>query len=324
MQDGNTLLQHLQKESELAKQLLGFCAEPDAVRQGFLDVLASNDEIVTSSKIKQVYFPVEEETGGYHLLSLLSHSGHLFELRNRLNELRFSEEVRSKRELKKNNQYAESGYQEIRNLTIIGYGGTKPQNISALNNKNAGKSYLLMSVPPDLSPRYTRLPTRNFFTDRLYANQMTELFQAFHRLVSVDYNNAPIRKGLDDLVQKYTDQLILKMWQVRQGFVEQTHARTAALPGYQKIWLLPEHEAERKHDSQWLDDLIREAARHFNACYKRVLGRSALTLGDDLMQRVTRIIDRMVGICSCPAAQIEQHRLPDPAIGGGRRHQPWV
>jgi CRISPR-associated protein Csy1 len=292
MQDGNTLLQHLQKESELAKQLLGFCAEPDAVRQGFLDVLASNDEIVTSSKIKQVYFPVEEETGGYHLLSLLSHSGHLFELRNRLNELRFSEEVRSKRELKKNNQYAESGYQEIRNLTIIGYGGTKPQNISALNNKNAGKSYLLMSVPPDLSPRYTRLPTRNFFTDRLYANQMTELFQAFHRLVSVDYNNAPIRKGLDDLVQKYTDQLILKMWQVRQGFVEQTHARTAALPGYQKIWLLPEHEAERKHDSQWLDDLIREAARHFNACYKRVLGRSALTLGDDLMQRVTRIIER--------------------------------
>ncbi|MEM5535347.1 type I-F CRISPR-associated protein Csy1 [Neptuniibacter pectenicola] len=292
MADGDTLLHHLQQGSELAIELLAIAGDVESLKQGFLAMVVANDEAVTSSKIKQVYFPVEQEAQGYHLLSVLSHSGHLFEMRKRLDRLRFSEETKAQRELKKNNQYSDTGYQEIYNLTTIGYGGTKPQNISVLNNQNAGKAHLLLSVPPELSPRNTRLPSRNFFIDVLYPKQLQETFQAFHRLISADHNNINIRKGLDYRIEEYLDHLILKMWQVRKAFSEQIHSRPEALPTYQKLWLLPEHEQDRLDNQVWLDELIREAARYFNASYKKILGRSAMELGDDLYQRVTLIIEQ--------------------------------
>lgn len=292
MQDGTTLLQHLQNDSELAQQLLQRAADAAEVKQGFLEMVAAKDEAITSSKIKQVYFPVEQEAGGYHLLSVLSHSGHLFELRKRLDRLRFSEETKARRELRKNNQYCAEGYQEVYNLTTIGYGGTKPQNISVLNNQNAGKAHLLMSVPPELNAQYTRLPRRNFFSDMLYAKSLQETFQAFHRLVSADHNDINIRRGLDYRVEQYLDQLILKMWQARQGFAEQSHTRPEALPAYQKLWLFPENEQDRSETHDWLDEVVTEAARHFNASYKKVLGKSALILGDDQLRRVTELIEQ--------------------------------
>jgi CRISPR-associated protein Csy1 len=292
MEDGNTLFHHIQQDSELATQLLDIAGDVESLKQGFLAMVVANDEAITSSKIKQVYFPVEQETQRYHLLSLLSHSGHLFEMRKRLDRLRFSEETKAKRELKKNKQYSETGYQEIYNLTTIGYGGTKPQNISVLNNQNAGKAHLLLSVPPELSPRNTRLPSRNFFADVLYPKPLQETFQAFHRLISADHNNINIRKGLDYRIEEYLDHLILKMWQVRKGFSEQAYSRPADLPSYQKQWLFPEHKQSRSDDDAWLNELIREASRHFNASYKKVLGKSALMLGDDLVRRVTDIIEQ--------------------------------
>ncbi len=290
MQDGDTLLQHLQTGSELAQQLLSSGGDVVTLKQGFLEMVAAKDDAVTSSKIKQVYFPVEDELNGYHLLSILSHSGHLFEMRKRLDKLRFSEETKAQRELRKNNQYSDSGYQEIYNLTTIGYGGTKPQNISVLNNQNAGKAHLLLSVPPELSYQNTRLPSRNFFSDVLYAKSLQDTFQAFHRLAIADYNNAKIRRGLDYRIEAYLDQLVLKMWQVRQSFMEQAYSRPEALPAYQKLWLFPEHEVQRSESDVWLSEVIREAARHFNASYQKVLGKAALQLGDDLQQRVVGII----------------------------------
>ena len=295
MNDGVPLIEHLEEQTDLVSELLSGFGETalDIIMQ-LLSIKrgALSDEAITSSKIKQVYFPVEQEAGGYHLLSVLSHSGHLFELRKRLDKLRFSEETKTRRELRRNNQYCAEGYQEIYNLTTIGYGGTKPQNISVLNNQNAGKAHLLMSVPPELNAQYTRLPRRNFFSDMLYAKSQQEIFQAFHRLVSADHNDINIRRGLDYRVEQYLDQLILKMWQARQGFAEQPHARPEALPAYQKIWLFPENEQDRSETHDWLDEVVTEAARHFNASYKKVLGKSALILGDDQLRRVTDIIEQ--------------------------------
>ena len=292
MQDGATLMQHLQSNSELAQKLLRSAADPADVKKGFLEMVAAKGDAITSSKIKQVYFPVEKETEGYHLLSVLSNSGHLFELRKRLDKLRFSEDIKARRELRRNNQYCAEGYQEIYNLTTIGYGGTKPQNISVQNNQNAGKAHLLLSVPPSLDVQYVRLPRRNFFSDMLYAKSLREIFQAFHRLVSADHNDISIRRGLDYRAEQYLDQLILKMWQARQGFTEQSHTRPEALPAYQKYWLFPENEQERSESSIWLDELVLEAARHFSASYKKILGTSALILGDDQMRRVTDVIEQ--------------------------------
>ena len=83
----------------------------------------------------------------YHLLSVLSPSNLMFKLKERIN-LRFSDEAKTAREARKNNKYHQDGYSEVFNISVIGFGGTKPQNISVLNNQNGGTSYLLLSVPP--------------------------------------------------------------------------------------------------------------------------------------------------------------------------------
>jgi len=126
----------------------------------------------------------------------------------------------------------------------------------------------------------------------LYAKSLQDIFQAFHRLAIADYNNAKIRRGLDYRIEAYLDQLILKMWQVRQSFIEQPYSRPEALPAYQKLWLFPEHEVQRGDSDVWLDEVIRGAARHFNACYQKVLGKAALQLGDDLQKKVIEIIEQ--------------------------------
>jgi len=293
LQDERSLLQHIKDDSELAHELLRKADEDlEFLKTGFLAMVGTKDEAITSSKIKQVYFPVEEGGTGYHLLSILSHSGHVFEMRQRLDRLRFSDEVKAARELRRDNQFSDSGYQEIYNLTTIGFGGTKPQNISVLNNQNAGKAHLLLSMPPELSPRSVRLPTRNFFGDVLYPKQLQESFQAFHRLLVTDYNNARIREACDYRIQEYLDQLILKMWQVRKGFEEQPHTRPENLAGYQKLWLFPEHEAERTENSQWLHSLFEDAARHFINSYQKVMGKAAIQLGDSELIAFARIIEQ--------------------------------
>ncbi|WP_417614939.1 type I-F CRISPR-associated protein Csy1 [Oceanisphaera sp.] len=295
MADGDSLIDHIEQETALAKKLLSLNGEYSSeLKQQLLAIKRGviADEAVTSTKIKQVYFPVAEEAKGYHLLSVLSHSGHLFELRKRLDHLRFSEDTKSARELRKNNQFSETGYQEIYNLTTIGYGGTKPQNISVLNNQNAGKAHLLLSMPPELSPRKVRLPTRNFFGDVLYPKQLQQTFQAFHLLLNADYNNIHIRNARDYRIQEYLDQMILKMWQVRNAFAEQPHARPEHLTAYQKYWLFPEHETERTTEAPWLTTLVEDATRHFIQSYQKVAGKSAIQLGDTELQVFSRIIEQ--------------------------------
>jgi len=292
MQDGETLLQHLQNESALATHLLSFAEQPSEVKHGFLQMIAKTEESVTSSKIKQVYFPVEYEASGYHLLSVLSPSGLVFELRKRLDDLCFSEETKTRRELRRNNEFCAGGYQEIYGLTTIGYGGEYPQNISVLTHQNRGKAHLLLSIPPSLDAEYTRLPRRDFFNDVLNIKALEEIIKAFHKLASADHNNLNIRRGLDYRIEQYLDVLIQMMWQTRRGFIERPYNRPEQLPAYQKRWLFPENEAARDDSQDWLDEVVTHAARHFSASYKKALGKSALTLGDDLMARVTDVLEK--------------------------------
>lgn len=291
MRDGCRLIDHIEQETELAQKLLSIGGDQSAVlRNQFLAIKKDCKNLVTNSRIKQVFFPVSGDN--YHQLSILTNSACLFEQRKRIDFIRFSEQVKQARDLKRKNQYSEYGFKEIYGITTIGFGGTKPANISVLNNQNAGKAHLLLSMPPELSPRSVRLPTRNFFGDVLYPKQLQESFQAFHRLLVADYNNARIREACDHRIQEYQDQLILKMWQVRKGFEEQPHTRPENLASYQKLWLFPEHAAERTENSQWLNSLFEDAARHFINSYQKVMGKAAIQLGDNELIAFARIIEQ--------------------------------
>ncbi|MGL5336625.1 MAG: type I-F CRISPR-associated protein Csy1, partial [Enterovibrio sp.] len=288
MSDGRSLLEHIKQESELARQLLTVpTCDYQTLRDGFLKMVGSEQDSVSSSKIKQVYFPVED--GEYHLLSLLTHSGHLFELRKRLDLLRFGDAVKEARECRKNNQFHPTGYQEIYGLTTIGFGGTKPQNISVLNNQNGGKAHLLASVPPELKKRDIRLPKTNFFTESFSAWQAKEVLDALCSLFKTDYNNINIRDGRDYRIQQYVDLIIEKMWQVRQFLADYSGELSNDLPLEQKIWLYPEFEQQRHQEDGWLDKIIYEIARSLKSSLSKVI-TNPVTLADQELFAIESVV----------------------------------
>lgn len=288
MADRRSLLTHIEQGSELAQGLL---TQPNTdyqtLREGFLKMIDTDQEAISSSKVKQVYFPVAE--GEYHLLSLLTHSGHLFELRQRLDALRFGEEVKQARECRKNGQFYPDGYQEIFGLTTIGFGGTKPQNISVLNNKNAGKAHLLASTPPELKPRNLRLPTTDFFKESFTAWQAKETLEALHRLFKKDYNNINIRDGRDYRIQEYVDLVIHKMWQVRLFLADYQGDLSSDLKPEQKFWLYPEYEQYRLEENEWLEGIIRQISRSLIFNYSKVTNNST-ALADDELLAIERVV----------------------------------
>ncbi|WP_158006880.1 type I-F CRISPR-associated protein Csy1 [Piscirickettsia litoralis] len=149
LSDGMKLIRHIELETDLSKELLSAEGSSyEELRSGFLKIKSNdNHPVRTSSKIKQVYFPVDDD---YHLLSILTPSGIVFSLRNKIQTMKFSDSAKTARKACRDSEYSSEGFADIYNLAVIGYGGTKPQNISVLNSKNGGKAYLLPSIPPSM------------------------------------------------------------------------------------------------------------------------------------------------------------------------------
>ena len=285
LNDDITILAHLELASNKIKDELQVASLPfDELREGLLAIKKIDTSTMTSEKVKQVYFPVADD---YHLLSILTPSGLMFELRERVQTLRFSECVKQAREDKRKNLYNESGYDDLYGLAMIGYGGTKPQNISIQNSMHGGKAYLLPSIPPILKQRNQRLPKKNFFKDLLWPKQFENEFMAVHQLLLVDYNNRNIREGLRRKIQEILDRVIEIMWAVRlqeKGWSAATH-----LPAHQKIWL--DEMLKSEHDeNQWLEEIIIECTRWFIGAYKMLYGDRAKLLADSEFSYIKSLV----------------------------------
>jgi len=284
MADGNTLLSHIQQDTELAKSLLTIKSTSyQELKTGFLAIAEMSAENITSSKIKQVYFPVGDNAEGsdYHQLSLLTNSGMVYQLRSRLDKLRFSDEAKSLREKKRKNELSEQGYSEIYGLTTIGYGGTKPQNISVLNNQNGGKAHLLSSLPPSIEKRDVHFPKSDFFVESFKKYEYANIFQALHKLFQSDHNNINIRNARDRYLQDIMDLLIEKMWAVRAVSQTQFNKESSSLSSHQRTWLHNDHEKDRASSEQWLNQLVQEISRWISRSYEKVLAKKAITLGEE-------------------------------------------
>ena len=290
MADQVLLIEHIKNDSDLAQDLLHVkSATYKKMREGFLSMVKSSDENVTSSKVKQVYFPIDDH---YHQLSLLSNSGMIFALRERIDSLRFSDFTKKERELKKKNEFSEFGYTEIYNITTIGYGGAKPQNISVLNNAKGGKAHLLSSMPPTIEQRNIHFPKTNFFTESHRYYESREIFHALHKILKTDYNNINIREGRDYRLQELIDHIIDKMWAVRTVADSQYHAQSSKLDKYQQIWLCNGYEYEREEEEQWLDKLSKEITRWIVRSYEKSLGKQAIKLGKDELNKIADIVEQ--------------------------------
>lgn len=298
MTDGKNLIQHLQQDTDLAIDLFTTTVESETsnyqpIKQGFLAMTTASDQVVTSSKIKQVYFPILDASNDtdYHQLSILTASGIVFDLRKRLDALRFGDEVKEARQKRRDN-LEHKAYKEIYNLTTIGYGGTKPQNISVLNNQNGGKAHLLMSMPPSLKNRDIHFPRIDFFTQSVRYFHCKNQFQSLHELYCKDENNIHIRTERDNYYQSVIDYIIEKMWQVRCVTIEQYHEQTNQLPSVQKTWLCAHHEALRETTDDWLDAVCDSITQFLFYGYEKTLGNKAIKLSDAERKLMKKIVEK--------------------------------
>lgn len=284
--DGKTVLAHLEENTDLIQQQLKLASTPfDELRDNFLAIKQDkSSKIRTSGQVKQVYFPVPDD---YHLLSVLTPSGIMFALKDKIISIRPNKEVK---EAKKNKVFDENGFDELYDLTIMGFGGTKPQNISVLNSKFYGETYLLPCIPPQFKKRDVQPPHSDFFKNSIYPSLYKDSFQAFHRLIAAKVNNINIRDGRDNVIDFVIDKLIECSWKIRQldtGWSEKT-----TLPMYQRIWLDNAFVEERENSDDWLNLVIKELAHWFIEGYKKVIGKDAELLGDEELREIRTLIEK--------------------------------
>ena len=279
MSNGRTVLENIKDDTAEAKELLASSGQnPEILRQQFMAAFSASDgQQITSSKIKQVYFPISD--GEYHLLSVLTPSPLVFELKERLIQKR--KEAFEKRKQRRDGESVES-FSEIYDLTRLKYGGTKPQNISKLNNDNAGMSFLLSSVPPAISALHIRKPKRDFFSECLYVGSFKSQFESLHRMMTAGkQSQIPIerlRKWRDRVIREFVDVIAEKVFILRS----QMESAPDTLTYPQAIWL-SQNESERlnaEDNKKWSEEVAKQVKDWIIKSYKNLYKDQQILLGD--------------------------------------------
>ncbi len=295
LQDKQTILQHLENNTDYIQQQFNIKGiNFDDIRNNFLNIKTS-DLDQTSDKLKQVYFPVDDN---YHLLSILNPSGIIYKLKQRINDIRFSDENKNMREAFKKQTLADGKIEDIKNLTSIGYGGTKPQNISTLNNQNGGVSFLLSSMPPVLVKRKTQPPKTDFFNNCLWAKLFQEDFKDFYQVLEWRKNNKDIRDKRDDIVINSIAKVQRIVEDIRNIGIGWSESETYdSLDKWQKIWLDDQYQTIRKdnkQNQQYLEKAQSGFANWFIGNYKVIKG--AKTLGSEDIDHIKTILSQEKGL----------------------------
>lgn len=291
-----TVLDGFERQEESLKTLLvGADLDFETLGTEFLKIKATDNSVKTDHLVKQVYFPIVQAE--YHLLSILTPSGLITRLKQSIDTIRFSEETKQAKELRRKNEHHEIGYADIFDLTITAYGGTQPQNVSVLNSQNAGRAYLLSSCPPMLEKRAIRLPKTDFFAQCLYRKNYQESFIQLHKFMQLDLNNDDIRTAIRNIIQFVIDQILVLASKTREYSVEgwSNQDYYASLPKLQRIWLDKIYQTERDEDDDWRNDLSKEIARWILRSYEKVIS-DAYKLGTgeilDVKQRVEKSLQQ--------------------------------
>ena len=291
MSDSRPVLEHLEEDTPEAKALLSISsASYEELKQGFLSVKQTEGNKTYSDRlVKQVYFPVADNQ--YHLLSLLTPSGVMTKLKTTVDAMRFSEQANQARDCRRSGLSHETGYDDILDLTVTGYGGTQPQNVSVLNSQNAGRAYLLMSAPPTIEKRAVRLPTSDFFSQSLRSWLFKEPMHELHKFMALDINNMKIRAAISNTIF-YIAKMVVKeastLRDAETGWSAREHYH--GLDEFQRIWLDDAHISTRLEQSEWVKPLSRQFARWFLSTYEKVMSADAFTLGDQELFHVENFI----------------------------------
>lgn len=273
MEDGRTVLYHLVNQTQaIKKEVESFNIPFQDLCEMACQVQSALIPSETDGKLKQVYFPIAP--GEYHLLTILPASALLETLNIRIRKLR-------QKMWKCRKEKGESGEQEfssLPNCVTIAFGGTKPQNISALNSEMGGKAYLLPSLPPWLISKSVRYPHRDFFYESIPQKECDPHLKHLDTLFKTGWNNLKIREGIQRTVDSIVDLVLgyASILQDDEGWIGRMGRKK--LPKGQTIWLDKKYESERAMEP-WIDEVSTQFSRWLIHLYgKRI--PDGIALGD--------------------------------------------
>lgn len=280
--EGDSLLASLKRKDYRA--LKAFAENDQQLTQwidGFSQAL--NPPAPASHKLaKQIYFPVE---GGYHLLSPLFASSLAHAMHQKMAALRFGDEAKAARQARKNGTWHEKTLVQFRNVAEIHFGGTKPQNVSALNSARRGAMWLLSTQPP-VWRRSAKPPigiNSVFRTGGEFNAMANHPLQLLVSLLSstATYNNVHIRDARDRYIDEIVDTLFFFASKYQTPEWQGWTLQCPELPLHQQLWLDPwrtknddAFRLQREQDD-WQELIAEDFARWLN--YR--LGKTLKDLG---------------------------------------------
>lgn len=274
LEDGQNVYQHIKLDSKLIRNELETLIneEPSAdfnyddIRELLLKAKIGSDFKNSDQRLKQVYFPVDDD---YHLLTVLPSSSLLYTLKTKINQL--NDNRKQARE-----KYSQN-YRELRNLVITKYGGKFSQNISLKNNHNKGNAYLLLANSPLLKRRKIRRPYASFFKE-LSPYDFKDNFIYLHRCYNITRNNTYIRQLVRDAECRIIDKIMAGVYALRQ--LEPNWSENTKLSVAEHWWLDSYYFNLLEDTDDYLEEIAQNFTRWFIASYKQINKNSHFTLGD--------------------------------------------
>ncbi len=279
LKNGKTILENLEQNTNDIQSIFNATdCDYNVIRSELLQIKSvDSEQVKTSGSVKQVYFPIDDTD--YHLLSILTPSAAIYQLKEKINFIRFSDQAKEAREARKKNHFKEHGLAQIVGLAGIGYGGTKPQNISVINSKNGGVALLLSSMPPELNKRKINPPKIDFFDLRQqWLAPFEDQFIDFHRILTTQNNNVKIRNKRDYLIELVQILVADNVNKIRKGVPLKWSNGDyyQNLIAWQKIWLDEQYLERRAEDNTYLEHAAQGFARWFMNVYTLLLEKNNL------------------------------------------------
>ncbi len=245
----------------------------------------NNDSPQSHTLAKQIYFPIGDNQ--YHLLAPLYSSSLSQAIYDEVQHARFSQEMKQIREARKKELACDDILIAYPNLAQTMAGGSKPQNISQLNNRRGGKTYLFNSCPPYWQSQIkTPQDTETLLNHSMityHTKTQVEWIAQYMAKKRLQDSNKNSRDYIDKLVNEIGEDVVAlaSTWQqLPAGWSN----NLKKLPLYQAQWLDPhnprwqeENEDWRGplslHFGQWLKDRVQKAVPKQDSNYLFILGQ---------------------------------------------------
>ncbi|WP_286820495.1 type I-F CRISPR-associated protein Csy1 [Mitsuokella sp. UBA4253] len=247
----------------------------ESLREKILRIQISKAPEESDARLKQVYFPIPDRDGEYHLLSILPPSILMLELTNRI---RKAFQVQRKCQDKKSECYGGS-YQTFPDLTNVRFGGANVQNVSTRNSSLGIQ--VLPSLPPCLAGRKIKMPKRNFFFDSLYWRSFSNMLLHLDSLFRDQRHNLEMRERREDIILDFVESVLYeanRLQALPAGWSKETE-----LSDEQAVWLDEAYGSQRQADTDWIWPVCLDFARWLVNAYGRfcrIEKRKEISLSD--------------------------------------------